>query len=80
MPPHATTKIAPCELLYNRTVKGHLPELPSKKVLNKHKEAEENIEKSKHGNKKAMTKDTMQKNLTLRKEMLLFVYRRNEIS
>ena len=49
--PHATTKIAPCELLYNRTVKGYLPELPSKKVLNKHKAAKENIEKSKERNK-----------------------------
>ena len=49
--PNATTKIAPCELLYKRTVKGYLPELPSKKVLNKHKEAKENIEKSKERNK-----------------------------
>ena len=49
--PHATTKIAPCELLFNRTVKGYLPELPSKKILNRHKEAKENIEKSKERNK-----------------------------
>jgi len=54
--PHATTKIAPCELLYNRTVKGYLPELPSKKVLNKHKEAKENIEKSKERNKESYDK------------------------
>ena len=51
MTPHATTKIAPCELLFNRTVKGYLPDLPSKKILNRHKEAIENIEKSKERNK-----------------------------
>ena len=49
--PHATTKIAPCELLFNRTVKGYLPELLAKKILNRHKEAKENIEKSKERNK-----------------------------
>ena len=49
--PHATTKIAPCELLFNRKVRGYLPELTSNKVLNKHKEAKENIEMSKHKNK-----------------------------
>ena len=54
--PHATTKIAPRELLYNRTVKGYLPELLSKKVLNKHKEAKENIEKSKERNKESYDK------------------------
>ena len=48
---HAATKIAPCELLFNRTVKGHLPELPSKKILNWHKEAKENIETSQERNK-----------------------------
>ena len=53
MTPYTTTKIALCELLYNRTVKGYLPELPSKKVVNKHKEAKENIEKSKERNKES---------------------------
>ena len=47
---HATAKIAPCELLFNRTVKGYLPELLSKKIFNRHKEAKENIEKSKERN------------------------------
>ena len=53
---HATTKIVPCELLLNRTVKGYWSELTSKKVLNKHKEAKENIEKSKERNKESYEK------------------------
>ena len=49
--PHVTTKVPPCELLFNRTIRGQLPELPAKKVLNKHKQAKENIEKKKAQNK-----------------------------
>ena len=49
--PHVTTKVHPCELLFNRTIRGQLPELPAKKVLNKHKQAKENIEKNKTQNK-----------------------------
>ena len=50
--PHTTTKIAPSELLYNRKIRGFLPELPTKRVINKHREAKENIERSKASNKK----------------------------
>ena len=50
--PHATTKVPPCELLFNRKIQGTLPELTTKKVINKHKEAKENIDKRKHTNKK----------------------------
>lgn len=49
--PHAMTKIAPCVLLFNRPIQGHLPELECKKVLNKHKIAKENIETKKQNNK-----------------------------
>eukprot|EP00795_Rhopilema_esculentum_P011067 gene11067-19928_t len=49
--PH-TTKIAPCELLYNRKIRGFLPELPTKRVINKHREAKENIARGKASNKK----------------------------
>ena len=49
--PHSTTKIAPCELLYNRKIRGHLPQLPAKKVINRQKEAKENIEQRKEKNK-----------------------------
>eukprot|EP00794_Sanderia_malayensis_P005113 gene5112-biopygen4171 len=44
--PHSTTKVAPCELLFNRSVRGKLPSLEKKRVLNKHKEARENEQKS----------------------------------
>lgn len=50
--PHVTTKIPPCELLFNRKVQGSLPELSTQKVVNKHQKAKENIEKKKNSNKK----------------------------
>ena len=33
--PHQTTKVAPSELLFNRKIRGYLPELTHKKVINK---------------------------------------------
>ncbi len=44
--PHSTTKVAPCELLFNRSVKGKFPSLTKNRVLNKHKEARDNETKS----------------------------------
>ena len=49
--PHKTTEIAPCELLYNRQIRGFLPQLPLKKVINKHRIAKESIERKKLENK-----------------------------
>ena len=40
---HATTKVPPCELLFNRKSKGELPQLTRTRVINKHKFAKENI-------------------------------------
>ena len=40
--PHATTKIAPSDLLFNRAVNGKLPTLVKNKTINRHKEAVEN--------------------------------------
>ena len=40
--PHSTTKVPPCELLFNRTVKGKLPTLLKEKVKDRHKEARDN--------------------------------------
>ena len=40
--PHATTKIAPSDLLFNRVVNGKLPTLVKNKTINRHKEAVEN--------------------------------------
>jgi len=48
---HVTTKVPPCELLFNRAIRGQLPELPGKKVLNKHGQAKDKIEKKKAQNK-----------------------------
>ena len=50
--PHATNKVPSCELLFNRKIQGTLPELATKKVINKHKEAKENIDRIKNTNKK----------------------------
>ena len=44
--PHSTTKVAPCELLFNRSVRGKFPSLEKKLVINKHREAQENEKKS----------------------------------
>ena len=49
--PHATTKIAPSELLFNRVVNGKLPMLVKKKTINRHKEAVENEQLRKDYNK-----------------------------
>ena len=40
--PHSTTGVPPSELLFNRTVKGKLPILHKRNVVNKHKQAREN--------------------------------------
>ncbi|CAB3984652.1 Transposon Tf2-9 poly [Paramuricea clavata] len=49
--PHATTKIPPCELLFNRKVQENRPELSTQNVVNKHRKANENIDKKKISNK-----------------------------
>ena len=47
--PHSVTKVAPCELLFNRQVRGKLPVIERKIVVNKHKQARANeIEKQKY--------------------------------
>ena len=40
--PHSTTGVPPSELLFNRTVKGKLPILNKRNVVNKHKQARKN--------------------------------------
>lgn len=45
--PHCTTGVPPSELLFNRTVKGKIPVLNAKKVINRHREAKTNEEKLK---------------------------------
>ncbi|CAB3999343.1 PREDICTED: uncharacterized protein K02A2.6-like [Paramuricea clavata] len=40
--PHCTTGVPPSELLFNRVIKGKLPVINSKKIVNRHKEARDN--------------------------------------
>ena len=49
--PHKTTGVAPCELLFNRQIREQLPQLQTKKLVNKHLEAKRNIERRKEENK-----------------------------
>ena len=49
--PHATTKVPPAELLFNRVVNGKLPTLEKKNVVDRHKEAKENEQSRKIYNK-----------------------------
>jgi transposase InsO family protein len=49
--PHTSTGVAPSELLYNRTVKGKLPVLKKRNVVNKHKQARANESKKQQYNK-----------------------------
>ena len=44
--PHCTTKVAPSELLFNRKIRGKLPSIEKKLIVNRHKEARENEKKS----------------------------------
>ena len=63
--PHSTTKVAPCELMFNRSVRGKLPSLEKKRVLNKHKEARENELKSQNYSKEYADKRRHAKESTI---------------
>ena len=39
--PHATTKVPPAELLFNRVINGKLPSLQKKRIIDRHREAVE---------------------------------------
>ena len=49
--PHATTKVPPAELLFNRVINGKLPSLQRKCIINRHKEAKANEQLRKTYNK-----------------------------
>ena len=49
--PHKTTGVASCELLFNLQIRGQLPQLQTKKVVNRHRKAKQNIERKKEENK-----------------------------
>ena len=49
--PHCTTGVPPSELLFNRVVKGKIPVINKKKVVNRHSEARDNETKRKERNR-----------------------------
>ena len=55
--PHATTKVPPSELMFNRTVKGKPPILYKRNVVNKHKQARDNDRLVKNTTKNTQTTD-----------------------
>ena len=63
--PHSTTKVVSCELMFNRSVRGKLPSLEKKRVLNKDKEALENELKSQSYNKEYADKQRHAKESTI---------------
>ena len=48
---HATTKVPPAELLFNRVVNGKPPTLTKKPIVDRHREAKENEQSRKIYNK-----------------------------
>ena len=44
--PHSTTKVPTFELLFNRTVRGALPTLKPRNIVNRHKEPKDNEQKT----------------------------------
>ena len=78
--PHATTKIPPCELLFNRKVQGILPELSTQNVVNKHQKAKKNIDKKKISNKQHYDAKKNTKTSKIKEGTLLFVNRNQTTS
>ena len=44
--PHSVTKVPPCELLFNRQIRGKLPSIQKKIIIDRHAEAKENEARS----------------------------------
>ena len=76
--PHQTTKVAPSELLFNRKIRGYLPELTHKKVINKHKMAKTNLEKKRI--RTIMIEIGEQKRQTSERETQLFASKKRRIN
>ena len=63
--PHSVTKVAPCELLFNRQVRGKLPSIKRKIVVDRHAEARENETKSQRYHKQYADKRRNAKGSTI---------------
>jgi hypothetical protein len=59
--PHSTTGVPPAELLFNRTVKGKLPVLRKRNIINRHRQARQNEESKENNNKYADNKRNVKK-------------------
>ncbi|XP_065067305.1 uncharacterized protein K02A2.6-like [Rhopilema esculentum] len=80
--PHCTTKVAPSQLLFNRKVRGKIPEITGRIVINKHKEARENEIKSqnyhtKYANQRRNAKES---SIAVGDTVLVKQQRRNKIT
>ena len=80
--PHSTTKIAPSELLFNRKVQGNFPTLENHRVINRHKEARINEERSRsyqetYANKHRKARKS---NLQVRDTVLVRQQKRDELT
>ncbi|CAB4019448.1 Hypothetical predicted protein [Paramuricea clavata] len=58
--PHCTTGVPPSELFFNRVIKGKLPVINSKKIVNRHKEARDN-EKTRQERNREYANQTQEK-------------------
>ncbi|XP_065058440.1 uncharacterized protein K02A2.6-like [Rhopilema esculentum] len=80
--PHCTTKVAPSQLLFNRKVRGKIPEITGRIVINKHKDARENEIKSqnyhtKYANQRRNAKES---SIAVGDAVLVKQQRRNKIT
>ena len=81
--PHSTTKVPPAELLYNRKIKGKLPDLRRKvKIVNRHKEARDNqeINKEKSRNYANQRRNVKEANLKVGDTVLVKQTKKNKLS
>ncbi len=80
--PHCTTKVAPSQLLFNRKVRGKLPEITSKIVINRHKEARRNEIKSQnyHTEYANQRRNAKESSITVGDTVLVKKQRRNKLT
>ena len=80
--PHCTTKVAPSQLLFNRKVRGKLPEITSRIVINRHKEARRNEIKSQnyHTEYANQRRNAKESSITVGDTVLVKQQRRNKLT
>ena len=80
--PHSVTKVAPCELLFNRQVRGKLPSIERKIVVDRHAEARENEAKSQTYHKEYTDnrRNAKESTITVGDRVLVKQIRRNKLT